>query len=327
MKLKSLISYLNKLAPPHLAYHWDKIGLQVGDKNSSIEKVLVSLDITAEVIQKAIEQNVSAIVSHHPLIFDPLTSIDFSKPQGRMIKFLIEHNIAVFVMHTNLDVAPGGVNDVLAAQHGLDPTLCKCLEVTYKEPLYKLAVYIPEDHLDLVRQSIGDAGAGHIGSYSHCSFAIAGEGTFLGEEGTSPFIGEAGSLEKASERRLETILPASILDSVISEMIKSHPYEEVAYDVYELKQTGPTYGIGRIGKTINGEKLAVCSGSGGKLVQTVSALGAERYICGEAGYHDILEAESLGLKIEVHGHYETENIIVPVIQENLKIQYPELTII
>lgn len=321
MKLKALIAFLNKVAPPQLACPWDKIGLQLGDKEAEISKVLVALDVTDEIIQKAIEQDANVIVCHHPFINEPLERIDFSKPQGRMLRFLIQHNIAVFVMHTNLDAAEGGVNDVLAKLHGLDPAGCKIIETTYKEPLFKLSVFVPVDHLDKVRQALGDAGAGHIGNYSHCSFSTEGEGTFLGLEGTTPFIGETGKLEKANEKRLETIVPETLLDKVIATMLKVHPYEEVAYDVYPLKQIGKSYGLGRIGKTKDGEMLAINSGSGGKLVRKAAELGATRYVVGECRYHDLLEAKALGLQVDVLGHYETEVIIVPVLVEMIRGQY------
>ncbi|MFH1429529.1 MAG: Nif3-like dinuclear metal center hexameric protein [Candidatus Margulisiibacteriota bacterium] len=321
MKLKALIGFLNKVAPPHLACPWDKIGLQVGDKETEVNKVLVALDVTEKTVRKAVKQQADVIVAHHPLIFNTLDKLDFSKPQGKLLKLLIENNIAVYVMHTNLDAAAGGVNDVLAQEYGLDPASCKVLEPTYKEPLYKLSVFVPETKLDTVRKAICDAGAGFIGNYSHCTFSSPGEGTFLGLEGTNPYIGEACKLEKADERRLETIVPASILDSVVSVMINAHPYEEVAYDIYLLKQSGKTYGLGRIGKTAEGKTLAVCSGAGGKLIAKAAEMGAGRYIVGEAGYHDLLEAEALGIKVEVIGHFESENIIVPILAKKIKEQY------
>ncbi|MFC1478687.1 Nif3-like dinuclear metal center hexameric protein [Candidatus Margulisiibacteriota bacterium] len=321
MKLKALINFLNKVAPPHMACSWDKIGLQVGNKDAEVNKVLVALDITEKTVKKAVKQKADVIVSHHPLIYNPLEKLDFSKPQGKLLKLLIENNIAAFVMHTNLDAADGGVNDVLAEQYGLDPQRCKILEPTYKEPLYKLSVFIPEKDLDKVRIAIGNAGAGHIGNYSHCTFSAPGEGTFLGLEGTKPYIGKPGKLEKADEKRLETIVPASLLDKVVSEMLKAHPYEEVAYDVFLLKQSGKTYGLGRVGKTAEGKTIAVCSGGGGKLIAKAAEMGAGRYIVGEAGYHDLLEAEALGLKVEVLGHFESENIIVPVLAKKIKEKY------
>lgn len=327
MKLKALIAFLNKVAPPELACPWDKIGLQVGDKEAELKSVLVALDITDDTIDFAVSNNVDVIVCHHPFIYDPLTKIDLSTPQGRMLKSLIQNNVAAFVMHTNLDATEGGVNDVLARQHGLDPQNCKIIEPTYKEPLYKLSVFVPEAQHAQVRQALGDAGAGYIGNYSHCSFSIEGEGTFLGHEGATPFLGEAGNLEQVCEKRIETIVPESLIDKVVAGMLKAHPYEEVAYDLYPLKQTGKSYGLGRIGKTAAGELLAVSSGSGGKLVRKAAEMGATRYVVGECNYHDLLTAKALGLQVDVLGHYETEVIIVPVLANLIRQKYgAELTV-
>jgi len=324
MKLKSLISFFNKIAPPHFAYPNDPIGLQVGDKTKDIKKVVFALDITSNTVNTAIKNDVDLIVAHHPLIYNPLKKIDGQEPQGKMLFDLIKNDIAVFIMHTNLDVAEGGVNDILAQQYGLDPSECKPLEVTYKDMLYKVAIFVPKDYVVKLRDAICKIGAGHIGNYSHCTFALDGQGTFLGMEGTDPFIGQTGKMEVVDEIKLETIVPSSLLDKVVQAIKKVHPYEEVAYDIYDLYHNSKSYGIGRIGKDKKGKMIAVCSGSGGKFVTKVSSLGAQKYIVGEIGYHDVLLADELGLNLEILGHYESEIGIVEVLASKMREKYADL---
>ena len=324
LNVKNITNFLDTVAPPRLACAGDRIGLQIGDPSAPVQRILVTLDVTPEVIRKAVSKKVQLIISHHPLIFNPLEKIDFQHPLGAMIQILIKRDIAVFILHTNLDIAEGGVNDVLAEQYGLTPSKCEPLEVTQREPLYKLTVFVPGDYLESVRQAMGDAGAGHIGNYSHCTFATAGEGTFLGLEGTSPFIGKTGVLERVHEKRVETIVPETKLEAVLSAMRTAHPYEEVAYDVYALHQTGKAYGLGRVGVTKKGERIAVCCGSGGKWMAKASAMGAKRYVVGEAGYHDLLEARARGLTVDVLGHKESEQGIVPVLVAKIKKAFPRL---
>lgn len=100
---------------------------------------------------------------------------------------------------------------------------------------YKLVVFVPTENADEVRQTIGDAGAGRIGNYSHCSFSTRGVGRFLPLDGANPTIGEVGKLEAVEEERIETVVDGEILQSVIAAIKKVHPYEEVALDVYKLE--------------------------------------------------------------------------------------------
>ncbi len=100
--------------------------------------------------------------------------------------------------------------------------------------LVKIVVFTPVTHADLVRQTLADAGAGHIGNYDSCSFSSRGTGCFRGEEGTNPAVGKPGQLEKVEEERIETIAPEEKITTVIKAVIAAHPYEEPAIDVYPL---------------------------------------------------------------------------------------------
>jgi dinuclear metal center YbgI/SA1388 family protein len=241
-----VIQLFESFAPKSLAMEGDKIGLQVGTLNKPIHKVMITLDVLEEVVDEAISKKVDLIIAHHPPIFRPLKQIVTDQPSGRLFEKCIKHDIAVYAAHTNLDVAIGGVNDLLAEALGLREI--DVLVPTASVKLKKLVTFVPKDHTEKVREAVSQAGAGHIGNYSHCTFNVEGTGTFLPLEGTNPFIGQRGQLERVDEVRLETIFPETIERKVINALLKSHPYEEVAYDIYALENEGMTYGLGRVGK-------------------------------------------------------------------------------
>jgi dinuclear metal center YbgI/SA1388 family protein len=334
VKLQTVIQTLNRTAPPQYACAWDKqIGLQIGDKNAEIKKVLVTLDITSAVIERAVKQKADLIVAHHALFFRPLENINLRQPLGQNIAKLIKNDIAVFVAHTNLDAAPDGVNWTLARQCGLEPEKCEVLEPTYREQFYKYVVFVPTEAVEAVHEAIAAAGGGHIGRYSDCTFRLAGTGTFRPLAGANPYTGKQGKLTKTEEIRIETIIAEEKIGALLNAVKAKHPYEEIAYDLYPLKNRGQAYGIGLLGrpeknsKYARYKKIAVCSGSGGSLVQKACEKGAELLITGEAGYHDQLLAAELGLELKICGHRETEEIVVPVLRKKLKMECPKLTIL
>ena len=244
MKLKSLIKKIEAKYPTNLAYDWDNVGLLVGDAEEEIDKVLVCLEANEAIVEEAINNNVNLIVTHHPFIFGKMKKITTSDFKGKLIHKLIKNNIAVYSMHTNFDIAFDGLNDYFMEVMGFENS--KILDVTNTETLYKIVVYVPKTHEDKVREALGKSGAGHIGNYSDCTFNTDGKGTFRPLEGTNPFIGELDKLEVVDEVKIETIVPQRILGGVISAMIKAHPYEEVAYDLYKLENKGSAVGLGRI---------------------------------------------------------------------------------
>src|SRR5699024_11083814 len=128
----------------------------------------------------------------HPMIFRPLSSIDFDSVKGTVIKKLIQNNITVYASHTNLDIASGGVNDLLSEAISLENV--KPLIPTHTESLVKLIVFTPVDYVQQVVDALSEVGAGHIGNYSHCTFQSPGQGTFKPLEGTDPFIGTHGKI-------------------------------------------------------------------------------------------------------------------------------------
>lgn len=345
-KVRDIMAVMEDIAPAHLAESWDKPGLAVGNPDCTVKKVLVALDVTKEVIEEAIKKKADMIVTHHPfLLFRKLESITADTPLGKKIYDLISHNIAAFSAHTNLDIAKGGTNDVLADLIGLtDVTL---LEETFAEELEKLVVYVPVTHKEQVRDAMCKAGAGCIGNYAHCTFGTDGEGTFLPLEGTNPYLGQQGTLERAKEVRLETVVPVSKVQQVLAAMQEAHPYEEVAYDRFLLRQKGKTEGIGRIGVLENpvsfaefaenlrkklglshirltGEKhtmikkVALCTGSGASLLDTAIQQEADAYLTGDMKFHEAQTAVEAGICVADVTHYASEVLIVPVLREKLE---------
>ncbi|RJS59714.1 Nif3-like dinuclear metal center hexameric protein [Bacillus sp. PK3_68] len=324
-----IIQLFEQFSPKRYAMEGDKIGLQVGRLNKPVERVLVALDVLEEVVDEAIEKDVQLIIAHHPLIFRPLKSIVTSDPAGRILEKLIKHDIAVYAAHTNLDVAKGGVNDLLAEALELMDT--EVLVSTLEEDLKKLAVFVPKDYAESMREALGQAGAGFIGEYSHCSFSTDGMGRFMPGEQTNPYIGQSGQLETVEEVKVETIYPKSLEKAVLSAMLKAHPYEEVAYDIYSLDNEGERLGLGRIGKLkesmtlhefaehvkdkldVKGvrvvgqltdpvRKVAVLGGDGNKYFQSAKFKGADVYVTGDFYYHTAHDALAAGLNIVDPGH-------------------------
>ncbi|MFJ7933637.1 Nif3-like dinuclear metal center hexameric protein [Sporosarcina sp. NPDC096371] len=324
-----IISLFENWSPKRFAMDGDPVGLHIGQLNRSVEKVLVTLDVNEEVIDEAIQQGANLIIAHHPPIFRPLKSLLTDTPQGRMIEKCVKHDIAVYAAHTNLDVAPGGVNDMLAAKLGLQSTAV--LEPTFSEPLYKLVVFSPVSHVDNIRQALSQAGAGAIGDYVGCSFSSSGTGRFTPVEGADPYIGEIGKSEEVQEEKIEVVLPGNIRSKVLKAMLTAHPYEEPAYDFFILDQRTNEYGLGRIGKlnekttlaqfaehvkNVFGvpalryvgspdkaiRKVAVLGGDGNKYIGAAKRAGADVLVTGDLYYHVAHDAEAMGLAVIDPGH-------------------------
>jgi len=344
MRLRDLIKVIEEKYPTNLAYDWDNVGLLVGDWDSEINKVLVSIEANEKLIEEAIENDIDLIVTHHPFIFSKIKRITTSELKGKLIHKLIKNDIAIYSMHTNFDIANEGLNDYFMSLLGIEKS--EILDVTYSEQLYKLAVYVPKDYADTVRLKMCEAGAGFIGNYSHCSFNIDGKGTFMPKEGTNPFIGAINSLETVEEIKVETVVPKKVLNSVLNEMLKSHPYEEVAYDLYKIENKGEVFGLGRIAKLdkkmnleelaqlvkeklnmnyirvvgdLNSDitKIAVVTGSGSSYVKDAKKSGTQVLITGDLKYHEAQDALDIGMNIIDCGHFESEYIFKDIMKEFL----------
>ena len=345
VKVATIIETIEKIVPRKLAYDWDNVGLLVGDSRAEVDKVLVSLDVNDLVVEEAVGEGAGMIISHHPLIFKPIKNILWDNPMGAVLKKIIQKELNVYAAHTNLDLCRSGVNQALFERLGLEKG--EILKVAITDKLFKFVVFVPMSHVQQIKIAMGNAGAGWIGNYSHCSFSTPGIGSFKPLEGSSPYIGRTGEIEEVEEMRLETIVPEKLLNKVLKAVIKAHPYEEVAYDLYPLANSGEEYGLGLIGIYANPfskneflqmlkerlqapflkaagplperiEKVGVCGGSGGALIGNAAFKGSQVLITGDVSYHQAQEAENLGICVIDAGHGITEKLIVPIFASNLK---------
>jgi dinuclear metal center YbgI/SA1388 family protein len=328
---RDVIEAVETLAPPSLAEGWDNCGLQVGDPEAGVERVLVALTPLPEVFDEAEETGADFLLFHHPLIFTPLKSVDAGSYPGGLISRAVKNGRTVYVAHTSYDAAPDGVSVALAGALGLDGPL---EVVSPRGSSKKLVVFVPEEDAEAVAGALAGAGAGRIGDYSRCTFRSPGTGTFLPGEESDPYLGEKGRLERAAEVRLETVVPAHLAHAAVKAATEAHPYEEVALDVYPVEGFAEGCGYGRIGalaepstpgdlaSRVSGtlgfparlvaegrrevRRVAVLGGSGGSFVPEVAASGADAYVTGDLDYHDALLAESLGLTAIDAGHAATE---------------------
>jgi len=340
MKVKNLLNNLDKIAPFFLQESFDNSGIQFANLDAPVTKILLSLDVTQGVLDEALENKVNLIIAHHPLLFSPLKQI--TKQKNPLFFKIITNKINLFAMHTNYDLAENGLNDYVANLLGIKKI--SPLQSS-SEKVFKFAVYVPVKHADKVSRAIFKAGAGKIGKYTETSFNISGKGTFKPTEGTNPFIGKIGEREEVEEIKIETVVAERDLDSVVQAMKDNHPYEEPAFDVYELK-TKPSYGIGIFGeidkeveiskfslevknrlkaryirliKSNNRKirKVALCTGSGGSLLEQVSRKDADLYITGDITYHAALRAKELGLNVLDVEHFDTEKFFVEALYNQL----------
>jgi dinuclear metal center YbgI/SA1388 family protein len=342
-KISDIVGILNVLAPFGLAEEWDNAGLQVGDPASSAGNIMVALDAGGNAIEAAIEAGCRLLVTHHPFIFRPLKKISIADPQGRLIALALKNDLAIISMHTNFDIADGGVNDLLAGLLGLP--VCEPLQVVVSEDLIKLAVFVPKGHEEKVLEALF-VYSGFIGNYSDCSFRSDGVGTFRPLDGAKPFQGDIGRREYAAEARIEVLLRKADLGAALKSMVRAHPYEEPAYDLYPLLNKGKKAGMGRIGPLpepltleefaarvkerlgcnsvrLVGDggrmvrKIAICGGSGASLWRDAVKQGADALVTGDVKYHEAREAEGAGLALVDAGHFATELPMVKGLKELL----------
>ena len=340
IKVKNFLNNLDNIAPFFLQESFDNSGIQFADLDAPVTKILLSLDVTQDVLNEALENKANLIIVHHPLLFSPLKQI--IKQKNPLLFKIITNKINLLALHTNYDLAENGLNDYVANLLGIKKI--SPLQSS-SEKVFKFAVYVPVKHADKVSRAIFEAGAGKIGKYTETSFNIAGMGTFKPTEGTNPFIGKIGEKEEVQEIKIETVVTERDLDSVVQAMKSVHPYEEPAYDIYELK-TKPSYGIGIFGeidkeveiskfslevknrlqaryvrliKSNNRKirKVALCTGSGGSLLEQVNNKGADLYITGDITYHTALRAKELGLNVLDVEHFDTEKFFVEALYNQL----------
>lgn len=339
------VRILNRLAPPRLAESWDPVGLQLGSPNWPVNKIWTALDPLLDVVADACANDVDLLVTHHPLFFKPLKSIDGESALGRIISMALSRRLAIFSAHTNLDSAAGGVNDVLAGRIGLNHL--RVLASPGQADRFKLVVFVPSDHVKRIIDTLFELDAGRIGNYSCCTFRCEGVGTFSPETGATPAIGEHGTINEVQESRIEVLLSNDKLDGVVDALKAAHPYETMAYDVYPLSAQDQRTGLGRVGELAapmslaafcttlkkvlnlstvkvvgNPERtistVAVCSGSGSSLLAAAVASGAQVYVSGDLGYHVARDAQQADIGLVDVGHFASEHLVVGALASSIR---------
>jgi len=355
MKIKQIKETVEQIAPLGLAQDWDNVGLLIGNPAKNIKNILLTIDTTQAVVAEAKAQKADLILAYHPIIWDGLKCVT-ADGETAHIYDLIQSGISVFCIHTALDVAVGGVNDLLANLLGMENTEPIGDYVADPAgPQYKVITFVPADAVNKVVEALYAAGAGAIGNYSHCGFQSGGTGTFKPLAGSNPTIGKRGKVESVHEIKLETVVPSAKVAAVIAALRASHPYETPAFDVFQHCDIENKIGLGRIGtlkkplsmqtaiKNIKAAtgcnavglvgpqrrtvlKAAVCAGSCGKIINSVIAQGADLYLTGELKHHQALAAQEAGLTCICLSHTVSERFALKNLAKQLKKRLKNVTI-
>ncbi|TWR29827.1 Nif3-like dinuclear metal center hexameric protein [Mucilaginibacter pallidiroseus] len=351
MKLSLLTAYLESIAPPAYQEDYDNSGLIVGHPDMEVNQALISLDCTEAVVDEAIATGCQVIVSHHPIVFKGLKRFNGKTYVERVVQKAIKNDIAIYAIHTNLDSVMTGVNARICETLGI----ANFRILAPKQGLLKkLVTYVPTEQAEQVRKALFHAGGGSIGDYSECSFNAEGTGTFKAGENSDPYVGEPGIRHHEPEVRIETVYPANIESKIIMALVLAHPYEEVAYDLYNLTNQHQQVGSGMIGEleapmdeadflaevkhkmhaevirhtAFTGKqvrKVAVCGGSGGFLLKQAIAAGADVFITADYKYHEFFDAEGKIVIADI-GHFESEQFTQQLLYEFIQNKFVNFAI-
>ncbi|MES1217027.1 MAG: Nif3-like dinuclear metal center hexameric protein [Bacteroidota bacterium] len=352
MKILEIISFLDQVAHPSLQEHYDNAGLLTGDANWECTGIICSLDVTEDVVKEAYAKKYNLIIAHHPIIFGGLKKINGKNYVEKTIIAAIKNDIAIYVLHTNLDNILEGVSGNMAKKLGLKTVSI----LSQKEnTLKKFFTFVPADKAEQVRNAIFEAGGGHIGNYSECSFNTEGSGTFKPGQETNPYVGEKGKQHQENEIKIEVIFPSFMENKIVAAVKSAHPYEEVAYDVVNLSNTHQNIGSGVIGtlpEAMNEEdflshvkeifkvpvvrhtpllnkpvkKVALCGGAGSFLIPKALTEGADVYLTADIRYHEFFDANGRMLVVDI-GHYESEQFTIDLFQSVLEQKFPTFAIL
>lgn len=354
MRLLDLVCVLDDIAPTRHAEAWDNVGLLVGDPGQNVSKAILTIDYTDTVAEEARRQGCDVVIAYHPPIFSAIKRV--TATQQSLVFDAIRRGVAIYSPHTALDVAEGGTNDLLADALGLiDRAPLKLGQPQASQ--YKLVTFVPEEALEKVSRALFDAGAGRIGKYGMCSFRTNGTGTFFGEEGTNPAVGQAGKLEQAAEVRLETVVPINKVEAAVRALREAHPYEEPAFDLNQLAAPPESMlGLGRVGRLPgeataemlanmlkqaiglshvllagdpqrNCRRAAVCAGACGELLDEAISQRVDFYVTGEMRHHDAIRADRAGLTVVCTLHSNSERAVLKRLRRSLEEKAQGLTIL
>ncbi|MCB9203071.1 MAG: Nif3-like dinuclear metal center hexameric protein [Flavobacteriales bacterium] len=342
MNVFELEKLLFEWSPKSYAEDFDNVGLLVGNGNDAVAGVVITLDCTEKVIQEAIDLKANVIVTFHPIIFSGLKSITGKNYVEKIVLKAIKNDISIIAIHTNLDNSSTGVNYEICNRLQL---INQKIFIPKEKQILKLSTYVPKTHIEKVKEKLFDSGAGNIGNYSECSFSYEGTGTFNPKEKANPFIGKKHQRENVAEICLNVIFEDYLKNKIISALMESHPYEEVAYDIFRLENQNQEVGIGRVGelerelsesqfleyvkkhlptkcirhsKLLNKKvkKIAVLGGSGSFAISNAIHANADVYITADLKYHDFFRAENKIVLMDI-GHYESEQFTKNLIYDYL----------
>ncbi|MGY0391764.1 Nif3-like dinuclear metal center hexameric protein [Bizionia sp. KMM 8389] len=331
MIVQDVIHFLEDFAPSNYAESFDNVGLLVGNNKTEVSGILVSLDTTEAVIDEAIETNCNLIVSFHPIVFKGLKKITGKTYVERVVIKAIQNNIAIFAIHTALDNAFHGVNNMICEKLKLNN---RQILIPQRETIKKLTTYAPQAEAESIRKALFEAGAGSIGNYSNCSFNIQGTGTFMAGENANPTLGEKHKEHSEAETQITVTFPKHLEAKILKTLFTTHSYEEVAYEIISIENTNQHIGMGMIGtleepmseatflnylktqmqtpairhsslldKPV--QKVAVLGGSGSFAIANAKQAGADIFITADLKYHDFFQAENRIILADI-GHYESE---------------------
>lgn len=351
MIIKNIINEIEIHAPPIYQENYDNAGLLTGNPKNKIDSALISLDVTEEVVDEAVKNGCGLIISHHPVIFKGLKKLTGSNYVERTIINAVKNNIAIYAAHTNLDTLKEGTNQKISDKLHLKNT--KVINPG-KGLLRKIAVFVPRDHADKVRNAAFNNGAGQIGDYNNCSFNSEGKGSFKPGENTNPFKGKIGNVHLEDEIKIEIAYPVHLQSRIVNSILEAHPYEEVAYDIFKIENSWDNIGIGMIGKLDNPlskkeflnlvkekinnhtlkytecnknkiSKVAVCGGSGSFLIKSAKSAGADALITSDIKYHEFFDAENEIMLVDA-GHYETEQFTKDWFYDVIHKKFPKFAV-
>ena len=351
ISVKDICSCIEEFAPLSFQESWDNCGLLVGNPEQTVDKVLLTVDVTEAVVAEAVDVQARMIVSHHPLMVSGIRQLTGSTDAQRAIALAIRNEIAIYAAHTNLDSAPGGVSYRMAAKLGLSDLQALSPQ---EAGLQKLVTFIPVSCFDKVRQAIFDAGAGHTGNYDSCGYSVEGKGTFRALQGAHPFVGQHGTLHTEPEIRFEMVFPSRLNRQVVDALVESHPYEEPAYGIYALQNTDTRVGLGLVGILPNPvselhflsrlkeifsapvirhtklkgkeiQKVALCGGSGSSLLPNAIRSKADVYVAADFKYHQFADAEQDILVADI-GHFESEQFAKEIFHEVIIKKFPNFAV-
>ncbi|MBY9076891.1 Nif3-like dinuclear metal center hexameric protein [Nocardioides sp. WL0053] len=354
LRLRDVTGRLDDMYPQAWAADWDAVGLVCGDPDQEVRRVMFAVDPVPAVVEEALAWGADLLVVHHPLLLTPVSSVAADSPKGCTLHRLVREGCALFTAHTNADAPSDGVNESLALALGIvDPAVIAPEgDGDASATVNKIVTFAPHEDAGRIRDAMTSAGAGRIGDYDSCTFTVEGEGRFRPLDGATPAVGRVGEVEVVAESRIEAVVPRDRRDAVVAALRAVHPYEEPAYDVLELvtpPQGRPTRGHGRIGRlaeptTLRGfaeqvrralpesphgvrvagdpdrpvETVAVTSGAGDFLLDTVLGTGADVYVTSDLRHHRAGEfLEHGGPSLVDVAHWSAEWTWLPVVERKL----------